>query len=75
MVNVSGVLMGSINMPFIEPGTVCDHPTIGICVVREYDQEDRAVVEYPSKRYGSHFIKAKIPIHFLKVVNKHLDFF
>ena len=56
-------------MTFIEPGTTCTHPLVGMCRIKGYDSDGRAVVEYKSKVFSRHIITASISPHFLEVVN------
>jgi len=61
-----------IDMTFIEPGTTCTHPLVGMCRVKNYDENGRALVEYKSKSFSNHYITASIAPHFLEVVNNDL---
>ena len=57
-------IMGRVNL-----GTVCTHPLVGICTVRSFDINGRAIVEYGSKRYSKNKVTASIAPWLLKVVN------
>lgn len=57
-------------MVYIEPGTFCTHSMIGMCCVKDYDENNRAIVEYSSKRYSTLKILAHIPPHLLKIINR-----
>ena len=56
-------------MTFIEPGTTCTHPLVGMCRIKGYDSDGRAMVEYKARAFSRHTITASIAPHLLLVVN------
>ena len=56
-------------MTYIEPGTTCTHLLIGICRMKGYDENGRALVEYKSRAFSRHTITASIAPQLLTVVN------
>jgi len=59
-------------MTYIEPGTTCTHPLVGMCRVKRYDADGRALVEYKARAFSRHTITASIAPRFLEVVNNGL---